>query len=215
MKFLRYGILYHIYLCCVQYADTFIMTRTTKTIIIILSAIALFVIGGLYFLYYFFSAFAPPKVTITKDYIATNRDFINGVTIEKLKVDSFGSEEYPIKYTVTYWTSCGIDHPKNKPPEPPDKIYFKKEGKYWWTEENIIIPFIHEGLSRRTTDSTKINRLLWSIGDKRFTTCPLEFEKEQWYFFRIDDPQVTGIFFYIDKTGKEYQYFLASGVSPI
>ena len=194
-------------------ATHFTMTKRTKTIIIILSVIGLFVIGGLYFLYSFFSAFAPPKVTITKGYISTNRDFINGVTIEKLSVDSIGDKNYPVKYTVIYWTSCGIDHPKNKPPKPPDKIYFKKEGKYWWTEEVVNIPFIHEGLSRHTTDST--DRLPWSMGDKRFKTCPLEFEKEQWYFFRIDDPQVIGIFFYIDKTNEEHQYFLPSGVSPI
>jgi len=53
------------------------------------------------------------------------------------------------------------------------------------------------------------------MGDKKFKTCPIELEKEQWYFFRLGDPQVTGIFFYIDKIGKEHQYFLASGVSPI
>jgi hypothetical protein len=64
------------------------MTRRTKTIIIIISAIALIVIGGLYFLKSFFSAFAPPKVTVTKNFISTNRDFINGVTIEKIQVDS-------------------------------------------------------------------------------------------------------------------------------
>lgn len=189
------------------------MTRRTKTIAIILSVILLLVFGGLYFLYSFFSAFAPPKVTITENYISTNRDFINGVTIEKIKVDSIGSENYPVRYTVTYWTSCGIDHPKNNPPDPPDKIYFKKEGKYWWTEEYVNISFIHEGLSRQTTDST--NRLLWSIGEKRFKTCPMKFEKEQWYFITIGDPQVTGIFFYLDNTGKEHQYFLPSGVSPI
>jgi hypothetical protein len=189
------------------------MTKTTKTITIILSIVLLLAFGGLYFLYSFFSAFAPQKVTITKDYISTNRDFINGVTIEKIKVDSIGQENYPIKYTVTYWTSCSIDHPNYKPPNPPDKIYFKKEGKYWWTEENVSIPFIHDGLSRSTTDSS--NRLHWSMGDKKFKTCPIEFEKGQWYFFRLGDPQVTGIFFYIDKTGKEHQYFLASGVSPI
>ncbi|MDX2049377.1 MAG: hypothetical protein SFU87_21505 [Chitinophagaceae bacterium] len=190
------------------------MTKRTKTIVIALSAVLLFVIGGgLYFLYSFFSAFAPPKVIITKDYISTNRDFINGVTIEKINVDSIGSENYPVKYTVTYWTSCGIDHPEGRPPNPPDKIYFKKEGKYWWTEEYVNIPFIHGGLSRHTTDST--NRLLWSISDKKFRTCPMEFKKEQWYFITIGNPQVTGIFFYIDKSGDEHQYFLPSGVSPI
>lgn len=189
------------------------MTKTAKSIVIVVIAIALFIFGGLYLLYFFFSAFAPPKVKITKDYISTNQDFINGVTIEKLSVDSIGDQNYPIKYTVTYWTSCGIDHPKNKPPEPPDKIYFKKEGKYWCTEEVVNIPFLHEGLTRHTTDST--DRLPWSMGSKKFRTCPIKFEKEQWYFFKIGDPQVIGIFFYIDSTGNEHQYFLASGVSPI
>jgi hypothetical protein len=87
------------------------MTRKIKTTIIIISAIALIVIGGLYFLKSFFSAFAPPKVTVTKNFISTNRDFINGVTIEKIQVDSIGENEYPIKYTVLYTTSCKIHHP--------------------------------------------------------------------------------------------------------
>jgi len=104
------------------------MTIRTKTIVIALFVISLFVIGsGLYFLYSFFSSFAPPKVAITKDYISTNRDFIDGVTIEKILVDSIGGENYPVKYTVTYWTSCGIDHPNDRPPNPPGKAYFKKK----------------------------------------------------------------------------------------
>jgi len=189
------------------------MTKGAKLIATILAVILLFFFGGLFFIYFFFSAFAPPKVVITENYISTNRDFINGVTIEKIKVDSVGNKNYPVKYSVTYWTSCGIDHPKGRPPNPPDKIYFKEEGKYWWTEGKVNISFIHEGLGRHTSDST--NRLLMSIGDKRFKTCPMEFEKEQWYFITIGDPQVTGIFFYIDNRGKKYQYFLPSGVSPI
>lgn len=192
------------------------MTKRTKIITIALSVISvilLLVLGRLYFLYYFFSAFTPPKVAISKDYISTNRNFINGVTIEKIKVDSVGTENYPVKYTVTYWTSCGIDYPNDKPTNPPDKIYFRKEGKYWWTEEYVNIPFLHEGLSRHTTGST--SRLHASMGNKRFRTCPIEFKKEQWYFITTYDPQVTGIFFYIDKSGEEHQYFLPSPVSPI
>ena len=78
------------------------MTKRTKTIAIILSVVLLLVFGGLYFLYSFFSAFAPQKVTITKDYISTNRDFINGVTIEKIKVDSIGNQNYPVKRKHRY-----------------------------------------------------------------------------------------------------------------
>ncbi len=188
------------------------MTRASKTIIIIISAIALIVIGGLYFLNSFFSAFAPAKVTIAENYISTNRDFINGITIEMLNVDSMG-DKHPIKYTVTYLTTCHIVHPKDRPPNPPDKIYFGKEGKYWWTEEHVNIHFVHKGLSREATDST--HRLLWSMGSQKFSTCPMKFQRQQWYFFTLGDPQIIGIFFYIDKDGKTQQYTKESGVSPI
>ncbi len=188
------------------------MTRTAKTIIIIISVIALVIIGGLYFLQSFFSAFAPAKVTISENYISTNRDFINGVTIESLRVDSMG-DKHPIKYTVTYLTTCHIDHPKDRPPTPPDKIYFGREGKYWWTEENVKIPFVQYNLSRQATGS--IQRLPWSMGTQKFETCPMKFQREQWYFFTFSDPQITGIFFYIDKDGKTQQYTIESGVSPI
>lgn len=189
------------------------MTRRTKTIIIIISVIALIVIGGLYFLKSFFSAFAPPKVTVTKEYISTNRDFINGVTIEKIQVDSIGENEYPIKYTVLYATSCNIHHPTNKQPNPPSKIEFYKPGKYSWDEDTIKIRYIHNGLYRRSLDTT--NKLWWLNKFGKYPVCPLKFEQEQWYFITLGDPQVTGIFFYIDSSGKEHQYFLASEVSPI
>lgn len=189
------------------------MTRLTKIITIGLLIIVLLFAGGLYSLYYFLSAFALPKVTITANYISTNTDFINGVTIEKLMVDSIGDKNYPVKYTVIYTTSCNINHPTNKPPDPPNKIEFNKPGKYSWDEDTTKIRFIHIGLSRKSLD--KNNDLWWlnKFGDH--TVCPIKFEREQWYFITISDPQVTGIFFYIDKNGNENQYYLTSGVSPI
>lgn len=189
------------------------MTRTTRTIIIFISVVALIVIGGLYFLKFFFSAFAPQKVIVTKDFISTNRDFINGVTIEKIRVDTLGQEGYPIKYTTLYTTSCNIHHPTNKPPNPPSKIEFDKPGKYSWDEDTIKMRYVHNGLSRQTLDTT--NKLWWLKKFGKHSVCPIKLEQEQWYFITLGDPQVTGIFFYIDKSGKEHQYFLASGVSPI
>lgn len=188
------------------------MTRVVKVIVIILSVIALIAFAVLYFLKSFFGSFAPAEVTITESYISTNRSFINGVTIERLEVDSMG-DEHPIKYTVTYMTSCSIDHPEGKPPNPPDKIYFGKEGKYWWTEESVNVSFVHEGLSRHTIYST--HRLPWSMGTQKFATCPMKFQRQQWYFITLGDPQIVGIFFYIDKGGKTQQYTKESGVSPI
>ena len=189
------------------------MSRTIKIIVIVISAITLLAVGGLYFLKSFFSAFAPPKVTVTKDFISTNRDFINGLTIEKINVDSMGDNSYPIKYTVQYTTSCNIHHPTNKPPNPPSKIEFYKPGKYSWDEDTIKVRYIHKGLTRQSLDTT--NKLWWlnKFGD--YPICPIKFEQQQWYFIIIGDPKVTGIFFYIDKDNKEHQYYLESGVSPI
>ncbi|MBO9572499.1 MAG: hypothetical protein J7497_09875 [Chitinophagaceae bacterium] len=189
------------------------MTRRARTIIIILSAIVLIVIGGLYFLRSFLSAFAPPKVTVTKQSIRTNRDFVNGVTIEKIQVDSIGENKYPIKYTVLYATSCNIHHPNNKPPDPPSVIEFNKLGKYSWDEDTFQTRYIHSGLKRTPLDTSSQSGWLNKFG--KHPACPIVFEQQQWYFITVGDPQVTGIFFYIDSAGKEYQYFLASGVSPI
>lgn len=189
------------------------MNRTVKIIVIAIFAIPLLLVCGQYFLKSYFSTFAPPKVTVTKDFISTNRDFINGVRIEKIKVDSMGDNSYPIKYTVLYTTSCNIHHPTNNPPNPPSKIEFYKPGKYSWDEDTIKLRYIHNGLSRQLLDTTNKRWWLNKFGD--YPVCPIKFEQEQWYFITIGNPQVTGIFFYIDKSGQEYQYFLASGISPI
>lgn len=189
------------------------MTKRAKTIALVLSIISLLVLGGLYFLGSFFSAFAPPNVTVTKDYISTNRDFINGVTIEKIHVDSIGGKGYPVKYSAFYTTSCNIHHPTNKPPDPPNKIEFAKAGKYSWDEDTIKVSYIHNGLSRQSLDTSK--KLWWLNKYGNYPVCPIKFKKEQWYFITIGNPQVTGIFFYIDKDGTEHQYYLESGVSQI
>lgn len=189
------------------------MTKKNKIAAIKFSLIALVIIGGLYFLYSFFSAFAPPEIKITKAYISTNRGFINGISIEKIHVDLIGEKNYPVKYTVIYTTSCNIHHPEGRPPDPPDRIEFHKPGKYSWDEDTVKVSYVHDGLSRTPLDTT--NRLWWLSKFGRHAVCPIKFERGQWYFITMGNPQVTGIFFYIGKSGEEYQYFLESGVSPI
>jgi len=177
------------------------------------SLVTLLLIASLGLASCIFSAMAPPKVTVTRDFISTNRSFINGVTIERLQVDSIGGKGYPVKYTTLYTTSCNIHHPADKPPTPPGKIEFYKPGKYSWDEDTLKVRYVHEGLSRQSIDSPKKMNWLNKFGNHPI--CQLKFENEQWYFITIGDPQVTGIFFYIDKDNKEHQYYLASGVSPI
>ena len=189
------------------------MTRGTKIIIILFSLIAVMVIGGLYLLESFLSAFAPPKVIVTKDYISTNRDFMNGVKIEKIIVDSMGADNYPLKYTVLYTTTCNIRQRANKAPIAPSKIEFYKPGEYSWNEDTIKGRYLQSPWSRQALDTT--NGLWWLNKFGKHPVCPLKFERGEWYFITIADPKVTGIFFYIDSSGKEHQYFLESGVCPI
>jgi hypothetical protein len=189
------------------------MTTRKKILIVVSSITIVLICGGLFFLNQFLSAFALPKIEITTEYISTDRDFINGVTIEKIQVDSIGDKGYPVKYTTTYTTSCNIQHPKNKPPDPPSKIEFNKPGKYLWDEDTVKVSHSHRGLSRQSVSTS--DKLWWLTKFGKHPVCPLKFKPEQWYYFTFGDPKVTGIFFYIDQEGKEHQYYLASGVSPI
>jgi uncharacterized protein YxeA len=189
------------------------MKRGKKTLLIVSSFIIILVLGAGFLLHQFLTSLQPPKIEITENYISTNKDFINGVKIEKITVDSLDRNGLPAKYTVNYWTKCNIDHPKGRPPEPPDKIEFSERGKYWWIEKEVDYQYVHKGLRRETVDGKK--RLPLSIGLERLPTCPMKFEREQWYFFTVGDPQVTGIFFIIDKYGNKNQYFMSSDVSPI
>ena len=77
---------------------------------------------------------------------------------------------------------------------------------------HIDFQYVHISLRRTTVDGKK--RLPLSAGLERLRTCPIEFEREQWFFITLGDPQVTGIFFTIDKNGNMNQ-LMGSGVSPI
>lgn len=187
------------------------MTGSAKRITIVSSLFTLLFAGALYFMYYFLSALGVPEVTVTTDAISTNREFDNGVTIERIRVDSIGDERHPVRYTVVYTASCNLD--RRIAMDAPDKIEFDKPGNYSWDEDTTQIRYIHEGMSREPLDT--ISQTWWLNKFGKHPVCPLKLEREQWYFIQISDPTVTGIFFYIDRNGKENQFFQPSGVSPI
>lgn len=69
-----------------------------------------------------------------------------------------------------------------------------------------------DGYSDRKTSP---ERYSWSMGEVFFDICPLKFENENWYFIHYHDPQIVGVYVYIDKAGVLHQYTTYTGVSPI
>lgn len=178
------------------------ISKTIKYLAIILCS--LFVVFIL-MMYIFLRSLAPQKITISTNSITTNGKLEYKVSIEKIKVDSIGKDNHPVKYTAYYSTICHIY-------EPTDEIYINKTGNYRWTEDYGTSGYIHKGL-RRELDTNKLS--IARPYPYKYNYCPIKFEKEQWYFITVSDKQITGYFFYIDKDGKENQYNLYTGISPI
>jgi hypothetical protein len=189
------------------------MTKRARNILLVAAILVMLTFCGLYFINIFFRAFAPDDITITQTEIQSPRGFVNPITIEKLKVDSIGEEQRPVKYTVEYVTTCGIKQKEGKPPVALKKIKLSEPGRYSWSEENVNIPIVHDDGYSKRIDS--VQRIIWSNGHERFDICPLKFEKGNWYFINFLNPQIIGIYVYIDKDGNLKQYTTYSGVSPI
>jgi len=166
-----------------------------------------------FFVSSFFSALRPPEIKVSRDRISSNRGLVNGVEIEKLIVDSIGEKGYPVKYSTVYSTSCNIRNQIGKTPRFPKEIEFYREGNYDWMQDSSLRKYRHSGLTRELLSPAK--KLWWLEEYGKSAVCPLDIVPNQWYFMRVGDPMVTGIYFFIDRTGKEKQYFVASGVSPI
>lgn len=189
------------------------MTKKIRNILIVVGILVSIGFGVLYFIYNFLSAFASDDITITQTEIRSSRGFVNPITIEKLKVDSIGEDQRPVKYTIEYVTTCGIKQQEGKPPVALKQIKLTEPGRYRWSEENVNIPIVHgDGYSKRI-DS--IQRIIWSMGRQKFDICPIKFESGNWYFITFLDPSIIGVYVYINEAGKLTQYTTYSGVSPI
>jgi hypothetical protein len=187
--------------------------RARNILIIVVLLLVAIVAGTVYLANSFFSSFAPNKITITKTEIISSDGFINPVTIEKLRVDSIGKEQRPVRYLIEQLTTCGIKQVDGKPPIPLKTIKLSKPGRYNWSEENVNIPIAHTELSRTRMDS--IQSIIWSTGQQKFDICPIKFETGNWYFVTFLDPQIVGVYIYVDNKGELRQYTTYSGVSPI
>jgi len=137
------------------------------------------------------------------------------LTIERLKVDSIGKENRPTKYTIEYVTTCSIKQKDGQAPVALKEVKLNEPGNYSWSEENVHISVVHpDGISKRI-DSAQ--RVILSMGRENFDICPLNFEKETWYFINFQDPVFIGVYVYVDKMDTLHQYvkavYRAVGVS--
>jgi hypothetical protein len=191
------------------------MTKKTSTIFLIFLAIGLLVFIGLYFVRSFLASFAPDEIEISKTEISSSEGFVNPITIEKIKVDSFGKGQRPVKYSIEYLTTCSIKQEGGKPPVPLETIKLNEAGRYSWSEERVNIPIVHpDGYSSRSRIDS-MQGIIWSMDSKQLNTCPLKFRNGDWYFVNFLNPQIVGIYIYIDSSGTLKQYPAYSGVSPI
>lgn len=193
------------------------MSKTARNIlVVILLLIAGVIAGGMYLSEKFFSAFAPDKITITETEILSSNGFINPITIEKIKVDSFDEEQTPVKYTIDHVATCDVKQEPGKPPVALKKIKLNEPGRYTWTEQSVNIPIIHKGHQGRLRERLdSVQTIIWSMGKEKSDICPMKFERDQWYFITFHDPQIVGAFVFIDNKGNLRQHMKYTGVSPI
>lgn len=189
------------------------MTKRTRNTLFISLAIGLLVFSGLYFVRSILGAFAPADIMVTPTEISSSRGFINPITIEKIRVDSIGEEQRPVKYNIEYIATCSIQQREGSPPVALKTIKLNKAGRYSWSQEKVSIPIYHNGIVRNRMDSQP--GIIWSNGPEAFDVCPLKLERGNWYFVNILDPSIVGVYLYIDKKGDTRQYTIYSGVSPI
>ena len=77
------------------------------------------------------------------------------VTIEKLKVDSLGKDQRPVKYVIEYVTTCSIKQNEGEPPVALKQIELNEPGRYSWSGEDVDISIVHNDGFCKRSDSTQ------------------------------------------------------------
>jgi hypothetical protein len=200
---------------CSSILASFVNQINRKIVLLIATVGATYVATAaliLYFLYSFFSAFSPTKVSISESSISSSVSLINPIYIERIRVDSIGEQGYPVRYQIEYITVCSITQVGGKPPKGVREISLKSPGRYTWKEGIVNSPALHEGIHRSVSDT--IYNTIWSESTN-LNVCPLTFERNNWYFIKFGDPTLVGTYIHLDNDGKMHQFNVYSGVSPI
>ena len=133
------------------------------------------------------------------------------VTIEKLKVDSLGKDQRPVKYVIEYVTTCSIKQNEGEPPVALKQIELNEPGRYSWSGEDVDISIVHNDGFCKRSDSTQ--KFTLKMKQQKLDVCPLTLENENWYFINFQDPLITGVYVHFDTTGVLKQYVAYSGES--
>jgi len=176
------------------------MTKGTRNVIAISLAFLLFLaLGGYYLGNIFGRAYTPPDINVSLNEISSSGGFMDPITIEKLKVDSIGKEQRPVKYVIEYVATCTINQKQGEPPVALDQVEFNEAGRYSWSEEKVNISIFHsDGFTNRIGSP---QRAISSGDNQKYPICPLKFEKGNWYFINFHDPVFIGVYVFIDNAG--------------
>ncbi len=176
------------------------------------------------------------KLEINEKFISNSCGLINGVRIEKLDSVYLGDNGTPVDFRVKLRTECYNPGMEGKQTYWPDKIEFKKiNGHYRWQIDTVDLHYLITGGYRHSVwddslDHTfKIKMLndtvprivhadmdaVFMNGPSGYEICPIDFEKDTWYFLNFFDQHFATVLLYVNADMKFKLYTTSTGLSPI
>ncbi|HMU68468.1 MAG TPA: hypothetical protein PK511_08460 [Chitinophagales bacterium] len=197
------------------------LLRITRSIAIPVCAGFLFSGCGLLLSY----VFRPCNVEINERYIKASCGLTNGAYFEELLVDSMLEEGIPAKYRILSQFECSYQSDDEIRKEWPNKLYFKKTNDHYvWRADTLdqIRLAAETGYGRDlfkvdtlTGDTIAVNMGYFVFNEASYTSCPVPFKPKTWYFLSIMQPDLLGVYLYVDEHKHFHVYEQESGVSPI
>lgn len=179
------------------------------------------------------------KLEVNKNYIKNDCGLTNGVRFEKLMVVAKNEDSIPIDYYTTIRFECSFYYEDTTEirTQWPNKLHFnKKNDHYNWSMDTTFFHYVKKekygSRQRIYEDSIIPTYSMLGINDTvpqifngsmseyfifnntNYDLCPVQFEKQTWYYMEFFDPHFIDAFLYVDENYKFHSYGFDSGLSP-
>lgn len=179
------------------------------------------------------------KLEVNKNYIKNDCGLTNGVRFEKLIVLAKNEDSIPIDYYTTIRFECNhyYEDTAEIRTQWPNKLHFtKKNDHYNWSMDTVFFHYMkkekygsrkrifedsiiptYSMLGLKDTVPRIVNGSLseyFIFNNTNYDLCPVQFEKQTWYYMEFFDPHFIDAFLYVDENYKFHSYGIDSGVSP-